>query len=319
MIWLTWRLQRTEYLLLGLMLLALSGLLLQTHGDVVKQYEAMASAGCSAGTEGFVRPCQMEIPVVGKAYQFVNTALPWFNFLPLIAALLMALPIVTEFEGGTYRLAWTQGVSRQQWARTKIGLLTLSGMAFAAVFALTFGWWSAPIDRLQGRLGSDTYDFHGTLPIGHTLFAIGLMLAVGVILRRTVPAIFLASVLYLGARIPFMIWARPHLVSPLTRTVGLNSRPPSMGEWGLSSHLIDAAGNRVSERRLFEEICPPATFGLDRNTMSGCITKNGLSQVETYHPASHYWPLQLIETGIFLAAGIALIAFAAWYLLRRVE
>jgi LPXTG-motif cell wall-anchored protein len=39
----------------------------------------------------------------------------------------------------------------------------------------------------------------------------------------------------------------------------------------------------------------------------------------TYHPDSRYWSIQLIETGIFLAAGLALIGFAAWWVMRRVE
>ncbi len=36
-----------------------------------------------------------------------------------------------------------------------------------------------------------------------------------------------------------------------------------------------------------------------------------------YHPASHFWRLQLIETAIFGGAALALIAFAAWWTLRR--
>lgn len=35
-----------------------------------------------------------------------------------------------------------------------------------------------------------------------------------------------------------------------------------------------------------------------------------------YHPASHFWPLQLVETGITLAL-TALVLAAAFTLLRR--
>jgi hypothetical protein len=37
-----------------------------------------------------------------------------------------------------------------------------------------------------------------------------------------------------------------------------------------------------------------------------------------YHPASHFWPLQLIEMALFGGAALALIAFAVWWTLRRV-
>jgi hypothetical protein len=36
-----------------------------------------------------------------------------------------------------------------------------------------------------------------------------------------------------------------------------------------------------------------------------------------YHPASHFWPLQLIETAIFGGAALALLGFAVWWTLRR--
>ncbi len=36
-----------------------------------------------------------------------------------------------------------------------------------------------------------------------------------------------------------------------------------------------------------------------------------------YQPASHFWPLQLAETGLFLGLAALLIAFAAWWTHER--
>ena len=36
-----------------------------------------------------------------------------------------------------------------------------------------------------------------------------------------------------------------------------------------------------------------------------------------YQPPSHYWPMQALETAIFLAAGFALIGATIWRLGRR--
>jgi hypothetical protein len=36
-----------------------------------------------------------------------------------------------------------------------------------------------------------------------------------------------------------------------------------------------------------------------------------------YQPDSHFWPLQLIETGLFIGVAAILILFAAWWTRRR--
>jgi hypothetical protein len=43
-----------------------------------------------------------------------------------------------------------------------------------------------------------------------------------------------------------------------------------------------------------------------------------LRQLVTYQPASHYWPLQWAETGIFLALALALAGLCYWWVRRRV-
>ena len=35
-----------------------------------------------------------------------------------------------------------------------------------------------------------------------------------------------------------------------------------------------------------------------------------------YHPASHFWALQIRETALFGLAGLALLGFAAWWTAR---
>lgn len=315
MTWLTWRLQRAELLLLGALALALGGALAASRADVVALSKIYTAETCPvplAGTEG---ACIIPVSAV---YRVVSTLMPWLNFLPLIAALLLALPLVTELDQGSYRLAWTQGITRKQWARVKIGLLVLGALIFATLLAVGFHWWNSPRDALNGRLNGDAYDFRGTLPIGHMLFAIGLTLAIGVVVKRPVPALGLASVAYVGLRIPFMEWARPRLVTPVTQPEADYHMASAGNIWWLGSFWQDASGHRISEQA-FYEMCAPSPFEMSRGAFERCIADHGLTHYITYHPESHYWPLQLIETGLYLAAGLALIGFAAWYLMRRVE
>jgi hypothetical protein len=39
----------------------------------------------------------------------------------------------------------------------------------------------------------------------------------------------------------------------------------------------------------------------------------------SYQPVSHYWPLQVAETGMFLALALALAAYCFWRLSRRLS
>jgi hypothetical protein len=47
------------------------------------------------------------------------------------------------------------------------------------------------------------------------------------------------------------------------------------------------------------------------------MQSRGYREAITYLPTSRYWPLQGIETGIFLALALALAGFCFWWLGRR--
>ena len=47
------------------------------------------------------------------------------------------------------------------------------------------------------------------------------------------------------------------------------------------------------------------------------MASRGIREAITYQPANRYWPLQWIETGIFLALTLALAGFCFWRLGRR--
>ena len=47
------------------------------------------------------------------------------------------------------------------------------------------------------------------------------------------------------------------------------------------------------------------------------LGRRGIREVITYQPASRYWPLQWIETGIFMVLALALAWLCFWWLGRR--
>ena len=92
-----------------------------------------------------------------------------------------------ELETGTFRLAWTQGVTRTRWLAAK---LAIAGIAAAELFSLMVNWWASPIHKAMSRYNPFTPDsFHtGVAPAGYAAFAFALGVTAGLFIRRTLPA-----------------------------------------------------------------------------------------------------------------------------------
>jgi len=87
--------------------------------------------------------------------------------------------------------------------------------------------------------------------------------------------------------------------------------PGRPGAWILSSQAISPAGQPVST-------LPAACAGAGPKAPDPgqCLESQGYREAIAYEPASRYWPLQWIETGIFLALALALAGFCFWRLGR---
>ena len=70
--------------------------------------------------------------------------------VPALIGMFWGAPLIArELETGTYRLAWTQGVTRKRWLAVKLGLVGLASMAVAGLLSLMVTWWSSPLDRVN--------------------------------------------------------------------------------------------------------------------------------------------------------------------------
>jgi hypothetical protein len=132
--------------------------------------------------------------------------------------------------------------------------------------------------------------------------------------------------IFVAAQVAMPLGVRPHLIPPdhtvatiqsvdldfgnLTATVV----PGQPGAWILSSGAINAAGQITSQ---LPAACEAAGSGLKPSSPGPCLESRGFREAITYEPASRYWPLQWIETGIFLALALALAGFCFWRLGRR--
>ena len=87
-----------------------------------------------------------------------------------------------EFEAGTFRLAWTQGVRRTRWLVVKLGLGAFAAMAVAGLLSLIVTWWSSDLDLVNGQIFNPlSFSVRGIVPIGYGAFAFVLGLAAGLL------------------------------------------------------------------------------------------------------------------------------------------
>jgi hypothetical protein len=89
--------------------------------------------------------------------------------------------------------------------------------------------------------------------------------------------------------------------------------PGQPGAWIISSGAINQAGQQVST---LPAACA-GDFGAKAQNPGQCLNSQGYREAISYEPASRYWPLQWIETGIFLGLALGLAGSCFWRLNRR--
>jgi hypothetical protein len=151
--------------------------------------------------------------------------------VPGVIGIFWGAPLVSrELETGTFRLAWTQGVSRTRWLAVKLGVVGLASMAAAGLLSLAVTWWSSPVDRANMTLYT-SFDQRGLVPIGYAAFAFTFGVLAGVLIRRTVPAMAVTLVGFVASRLLFNHFVLSKLIAPIQRSYGL-SLGTSVGGFG---------------------------------------------------------------------------------------
>jgi hypothetical protein len=224
--WVAWRQHRSElFIMLGI-LTAMAVLLVPTGLDKWATFRDSGLESCLQGGGD----CLHLADQLNREYDRLGNILPWFNFLPAVIGMLLAAPLIAEFEQRTYRLAWTQSVARDRWLAIKLGVIVAGAVAFAVLLTVLMTWWYTPLDRtmpLAGKHLGESYDFEGLMPFVYTLFATGLALAVGVVSRKALVALPVALVGFFVARMAVQKTLRDGFSSSVAIEVG--SKPPPLG------------------------------------------------------------------------------------------
>jgi hypothetical protein len=315
-IWLTWRQQRTETLIAGLLLALVAVLLVPTGLHMASVYEQDGVAACLTDPSA---DCREKVSSFLERWNSVLDFVGWLNLVPGLIGALLAAPLVLEFERGTFRLAWTQSVTRSRWLAVRIGMIVGAAVSVSVLLTLLETWWRRPLDEVSGRF-SDGFDLEGLVPSAYTLFAAALVIALGLVLRRAAAAIGLAFVLFIAFRIGIGNWGRPHYQAPIEETWLGDAGPDLQGAWVLSQggELRVAQGQQPDPAVLDSCI---STAGSSKGIDAACLARHDIAYYThaSYHPESRFWLFQAIEAGIFAAMALALFACSVWWIRKRIS
>ena len=270
--------------------------------------------------------------------------------LPAVLGVFWGVPMVSrELETGTHNVAWNQTVTRARWLGTRLGAGALTAMVATGLLSLVVSWWASPIDAIAGtdpeasfepRVAPLAFAARGIAPIGYAAFASVLGVVLGMLLRRTLAAMAVTLVVFTAVQVLVPTLVRGHALPATEETVvitmdnirGLSGRDGMLnkltveqpaGAWVLANETVDANGDVAATLPNLSGCLPPPPTDRgaappDRIGVEQCfdrLTELGYRQRITYQPASHFWPLQLIETAFFLA----LSGLLGWFCLRRIR
>jgi ABC-type transport system involved in multi-copper enzyme maturation permease subunit len=134
--------------------------------------------------------------------------------VPALLGIFWGAPLLArEFETGTFRLAWTQGITRTRWLATKLAVGAGATAAIAGLLTLTVTWWFRGIDHVGANQYAN-FDSRDVVPIAYALFAFAIGALAGAMLRRTVPAMAATLAAFVAVRLSVAVALRPHLFTP---------------------------------------------------------------------------------------------------------
>lgn len=339
MIRLTWLQARNETLVAAVCLIALAIALATTGPHLLHVYDATV---VSCGRRG---DCSSENQAFLQTYRGLQIALDVLVVVvPGLIGLFVGAPLVAhELEAGTFRLMWTQSVTRSRWMAVKLGVGALGSMLVAGLLSLAVTWWSSPVDRVAMNQYV-SFEQRDLVPIGYAAFAFVLGATLGLVLRRTVPAMAATLASFVGIRLLVGHYVRAHLLAPAQLSLAMSGKtvngfetspsgtdtlsaatPNLPNAWIISERFVGRNGQSLPESVLKKECgrlfvtqsstgaahgglfgtqsTQPANFG-SGNPFGACAKR----LADRYHLLVSYQPANHYWTLQWLELGLYLVA-----------
>jgi len=312
--WVAWRQHRTA--LVGLLgVLVLCGLLLLQNGLTMHaDFRRWGLADCGPGHHN--QACSVGIDAFHHDLDLVTRLTAVLFPLPVLFGMFLGAPLIArEFESGTHRFAFTQGVGRTRWLVTKITLLAVLTVASAGAFDAIVIWWYGPLVASHGRLGegSLTFEVYGVVFVSRALFALALGVFAGALIRRVVPAIAATLAGWIAVFTVTFVSLRSHFLTP--RTV-VDATAPGNNPWVFAEKWTAPDGHVLNSGEIYTLRNAASTAGHSQDVFA-YLAQRGYSYKATYFPQSRFWAFQTIEASSLAVLSLLLLIGAVWLVRRR--
>jgi ABC-type transport system involved in multi-copper enzyme maturation permease subunit len=325
MAWVIWRQHRAG--IAGvLLLLAMAAAFVVAEGiqlhhayAAVTACRPLGSGACRQVADNFSDGNSFTAGIVAALLQAIPPLIGAFAGAPLLAGV---------FESGTFRYVFTQGFGRTRWAMAKLVSLAVIVAVAAGAFSVVYSWAYGPLLGHTGygdsALAPTFFDLQGVAFAAWTLVAFAIGVLAGVLIRRTLPAMFATLAAWSGLALATAVFFRVHYRGAL-QTTNPNIGPPAhvISQWwalhgkpvGLTA--LSAAMRPVDVRVVSSGVFSPGPSTPHPFTPIHYLLMHGFTQVATYQPGSWFWPFQWIEGGWLLVLSVLLGSWAIWLVRRR--
>jgi hypothetical protein len=316
LVWVAWRQHRAAVLATTGLFAALAAALVATGVHMHNDFAKLGLTTCGPLND---KACQAPLDVFEQRYESEAMYFPRFlEFLPGLLGLFIGAPMAArELESGSYRFAWTQGRDRVTLITSKMALIGSYLLAVTVAFSAVFAWWFRPWEQIIGRLSSgEAYEVTGVVFAARTLFAFTLGVALGAIIRRTVPAMLATAAVWLSVAWPSVIFLRPLIDRPVS--VPSDSTSLSSSAWTISNWWQNKAGQRLSSAGLDRLLTQAHQAGVQGSAaFQQFLTQHGWIQWSSFQPNHRFWHFQLIEASAYFGASLLVGLVAARWIARR--
>ncbi|MGW0603566.1 hypothetical protein [Streptomyces sp. NPDC002644] len=312
-----------------------AGILLWAWGPAANELASLAGA-CDLG--GRTEPaCARHVYQALETYQeFMRLGFfAVFGAPFLVGAWAAAAPTAREMETGTAELAWTQSVTPARWLTAKLALPAVAATAgmtlllglyrfahqegaasFTAIRHWTPSWWN-----------EDLFTMLGVVMVPRVLCAVAVGVLLGLLLKRSLAS--LGTGLALLAASTFAVtlgraylWPR-EIRFAKAETADSPYLSHNGSEWQITTGAVTESGELAGDAgetagyACMDEGYRDDRVGFDADAFYSCLKDEGYTDIwVAFHNESDRWPLQFVESGLWLAVAVAAVVLS-YRLLRR--
>jgi hypothetical protein len=272
-------------------------------------------------------------PLIAREFEAGTHRIAWTQSITRTRWILVKLGLVGL---GAVATAGLLSLMVTWWASPIDHAASIAGGPVRVASQAAAGGHAAATWFVLDRLAPVIFAARGVTPLGYAAFAFALGVATGVLLRRPLPTMALTLAVFVVIQVVVPNLVRPHLLPPSHVTASLSAKDLNIsrnaangqtgiqpagnlapaGAWVLSDNIVTPSGAQFTALPQACTLPPtagPAGFADCRNA----LTAMHLRESVTYQPASRFWPLQWIETGVYLVLAAGLGWACVWQVRRR--